>query len=283
MCRRPRGSSTYPGTRTRARAAAQVMRAARAARPASVAAAAAVAAAMVMAAAAVAGNRSPAGPGAHGLTFSIHHGWSPPLSLQEVAGQPCCVVAHVPPSSGLVHVSWHSHSVEDGGGAEGGEDGSSGDEGGEGGEGGGGDGGEGDGGGDGGDGGGGGSEVGGGLDSSLDWEVFQSTWSGVYWTRAAGSAVVKSTGSQCGGQATSRFAAGGRAFERRWPIAGGPPRTSQYALRRPRVAPVDGKGRETIKGIARVAMPKGSRVGDAMVQVRQARGLMERQASESSP
>ena len=86
-----------------------------------------------------------------GVTFSIHHGRALQPSTptqQEAAGQPCCVVAHVPPSSGLVHVSWHSHS---------GEGGSSGDEGGAGSEagkrGGGGSGGEG--GGDGGDGGGG--------------------------------------------------------------------------------------------------------------------------------
>ena len=56
----------------------------------------------------------------HGVAFSTHHG-GPPSPSQEVAGQPCCVVPHVPPSPGLVHVSWHSHS---------GEGGSSGDEGG---------------------------------------------------------------------------------------------------------------------------------------------------------
>ena len=191
---------------------------------------------------------SPAGPGVQGVTFSIHHGRALQPSTptqQEAAGQPCCVVAHVPPSSGLVHVSWHSHSVEDGGGAEGGEDGSSGDDGGEGGEGGGRDGGEGSGGGDGGDGGGGEGEVGGGLDNSLDWAVLQSTWSGVDWTRAAGSAVVKSTGSQCGGQATSRSAAGGRAFERRWPIAGGQSRISQYALVSQALETVESASRST--------------------------------------
>ena len=107
---------------------------------------------------------SPAGPGVQGVTFSIHHGRALQPSTptqQEAAGQPCCVVAHVPPSSGLFHVSWHSHSVEDGGSAEGGEDGSLGDEGGEGSEGGGRDGGEG---GDGGDGGAGGSGIDGGGD-----------------------------------------------------------------------------------------------------------------------
>ena len=60
--------------------------------------------------------------------------------------------------------------------------------------------------------------------------MLQSAWSGVYWTRAAGSAVVKSTGSHCGGQATSRFAVEGRALERRWPIAGVLPRISQHSF-----------------------------------------------------
>ena len=222
-----------------------------------------------------------------GVTFSIHHGRAVQSSTptqQEAAGQPRCVVAHVPPSSGLVHVSWHSHSVEDGGGAEGGEDGSSGDEGSEGGEGGDRNGGKGGGGGDGGDGGGGGSEVGGGLDSSLDWEVFQSTWSGVYWTRAAGSAVVKSTGSQCGGQATSRIAVEARAFELCRPIAGGQPWISQYALVSQALETVESASRSTsvsvdlgllllmvkdgsLSRLARVAMSKGSRVRDAMVHV----------------
>ena len=40
--------------------------------------------------------------------------------------------------------------------------------------------------------------------------------------------MVKSTGSHCGGQATSRFAAEDRAFERRWPVRS--PRISQYSL-----------------------------------------------------
>ena len=84
----------------------------------------------------------------------------------------------------------------------------------------------------GGDGDGGGSEGdgGSGLDNSLDWKELTclTAWSGVYWTKD--DAVVKSTGSHCGGQATSRFAVEGRALERRWPIAGGSPRISQHSL-----------------------------------------------------
>ena len=132
------------------------------------------------------------------------------------------------------------------------------------------------------------------MDSSLDWAVLQSAWSGVYWTRAAGSAVVKSTGSHCGGQATSRFAAEDRAFERRWPIAAGPPRISQYALVVSQALETVESARKTfvsvelgllllivndrnLSRVARVAMPKGSRVRDAtVVHVRQARGLIER-------
>ena len=123
------------------------------------------------------------------------------------------------------------------------------------------------------------------MDNSLDWEVLQSTWSGVDWTRAAGSAVVKSTGSHCGGQATSRFAAEGRAFERRWPIAAGPPRISQYALVVSQaLETVESASRATsvsvnlgllllmvkdgkLSRVARVAMPEGSRMRDAMVHV----------------
>ena len=64
---------------------------------------------------------SPALPGVHGLAFNIHHGPAVPPS-QEIAGQPCCSVAHTPPSLD-VHVSRHAHSGkggEEGGGGEGG-------------------------------------------------------------------------------------------------------------------------------------------------------------------
>ena len=74
---------------------------------------------------------SPALPGMHGLSFSIHHGpWVPPS--QGVAGQPCCSVAHALPSSGLVQVARHSHSG--GGGAGDGDDGDDGGDGSDGGD-----------------------------------------------------------------------------------------------------------------------------------------------------
>ena len=64
--------------------------------------------------------------------------------------------------------------------------------------------------------------------NGLDWKVLQSAWSGVYWTRAdRDTAVISTTGSHCGGQATS---AAESAFELRWPIAGaGSHRVSQYS------------------------------------------------------
>ena len=85
-----------------------------------------------------------------------------------------------------------------------------------------------------GEGGGGGGEGdgGSGLDKGLDRKVLtcSTAWSGVYWTEYDGDAVVKSTGSHCGGQVTPRSAAEGRDFELRWPIAGGSPRISPYSL-----------------------------------------------------
>jgi len=64
----------------------------------------------------------------HGVAFSIHH-VALPGRLHEVAGQPCCVVAHVPPLPASVHVSSHSHmgrGSEGGGGGEGGAGGAGG-------------------------------------------------------------------------------------------------------------------------------------------------------------
>ena len=183
----------------------------------------------------------------------------------------------------------------DGGGGEG--DGGLGDGGGGEGEGGEGDGGGGEDGSGGGEGDGGGGEGEGGsvLDKGLDRKVLtcSTAWSGVYWTEYDGDAVVKSTGSHCGGQATPRFAAEGRAFELRWNIAGGSPRISPYSLVSQALETVE-SARKTfvsvelgllllivndrnLSRVARVAMPKGSRVRDAtVVHVRQARGLIER-------
>ena len=148
-----------------------------------------------------------------------------------------------------------------------------------------------------GDGGGGESEGGSGLDKGLDRKVLtcSTAWSGVYWTEYDGDAVVKSTGSHCGGQATPRFAAEGRDFELRWPIAGGSPRISPYSLVSQALGTVESARRtfvsvlatlglllliindRNLSRVARVAMPKGSRVRDAtVIHVRQARGLIER-------
>ena len=149
----------------------------------------------------------------------------------------------------------------DGGGGEG--DGGLGDGGGGEGEGGEGDGGGGEDGSGGGEGDGGGGEGEGGsvLDKGLDRKVLtcSTAWSGVYWTEYDGDAVVKSTGSHCGGQATPRFAAEGRAFELRCPIVcgrstsklcstfapAGQPRISQCSFVSQVLEPVDSASRLT--------------------------------------
>ena len=78
---------------------------------------------------------SPALPGMHGLSLSIHHGpWLSPS--QGVAGQPCCSVAHALLASGVVQVSRHSHSGDGGGDGDDGDDGGDGNDGGNGGDGG---------------------------------------------------------------------------------------------------------------------------------------------------